>query len=72
MLSSNEIRLHNLNAVSEVVESNGRSKRKQRGNGELSRGYKILGAAISAINRKNITDPKKKKREIEKYRKNIK
>lgn len=69
MHSINELRLHNLNAVSEVADSN---QTKKRGNGELPRGYKILGAAVSAINRKKITDKKQQQREIEKYRKNIK
>lgn len=68
MHSINNIRLHNINTINEVVDSNKTSK---RGNRESSPELEILGAAISAINRKKIRDPKKKKREIEKIRNNI-
>jgi len=68
MHSINELRFHNLNAVREVAESNQTERRGDK----LPRGFQTLGAVVSAINRKKITDPKRQRREFEKISKNIK
>ena len=67
MHSINELKLHNINAINEVVESNQTDRRED----QLPRGYNSLGAVISAINRKKITDPKQQRREMQKIRQNF-
>lgn len=68
MHSINELKLHNINAINEVVESNQTERRED----VLPQGYNTLGAVISAVNRKKITDKKELRREIQKIRQNFK
>lgn len=70
MHSINGLELHNLNAIDEVAEAN---QTDQRGEDmpELLRGHKILGATLSAINRKKIKSRKLQEREARKIRNNF-